>query len=289
MAKKQIFNINSQIKNFIQSYNNQLKNLYKTIKDDDTENIYLVLLFEDLAKKLKDKNKFIDDYINFAEEWKLPYTFYPYYGSFNKVMIKISNGLYHPSFEAVLTSKDNKVVDITHQVSFGCLILNVNMLKKINFKFDQNYPTVFYLQDLVEKCYRAQYWISNCWFLDIHNSWEYVEGDSMDMLNPINLKNFQDEQKKYFEEHKDCKFKDAQPFIDDLKKWLKGEEVVVEINTPTATNIPVQNTNISISVPNEIAPTSQNIEIKTESFDKKEEVKEQKKEETPATEEPKVE
>lgn len=277
MTKKQIFNINSQIKNFIQTYNNQLKNIYKTIKEDDTENTYLVLLYEDLAKNLKDKNQFIDDYIAFAEEWKLPFTFYPYYGSFNKALIKVSSGIPHPSFEAVITKKDNKVIDISHQISFGCLVLNVNILKKINFKFDQNYPTVFYLQDLAEKCYRNKLWCSNCWFLDIHNSWEYVVKDSMDMMNPINMKTFQAEQKKYFEEHKDSNFKEASAFLDDFKKWMNGEEVAVEITSPT-TNVSVQNTNINLSVPSELVANKDTIKIETESFDKKEEVKEQKKE-----------
>ena len=219
--KKTVFLVTTQIKNFIQTYNNQLKNAYKDIKDDDVENHYLVLLYEDLAANLIDRDKFIEDYINLAEEFNLPYTFFPYYGLFNKVLIKCSNGLPHPVFEITLTNKNNKVIDISHQIAPGCIVLNVNMLKKIDFKFDQNYPTVFYLQDLVEKCYREKLWISNCWYIDRHESWKDLKNISNSCKFGINNKNFAAEQKKYFEFNKECKFKEANGFIEDMKKWLK--------------------------------------------------------------------
>lgn len=244
--KKIVFIINTQIKNFIQTYNNQLKNAYKDIKDDVNENTYLIFLNEDLEKKLKDKNKFIDDYISFAEEQNLPYAFFPYYGSFNKVMTQISPGIPHPIFELEIESKQKKV-NLIHQISPGCLVLNVNKLKSINFKFDQNYSTIFYLQDFVEKCYRAKLWCSNCWYLDRLESWKDVEGLDLVQMNAINPKNFQDEQKKYFEANKDLKFKEAQQFIDDFKKWVNNEEWQVE--TTKAQQIAVQPSDVSISIP----------------------------------------
>lgn len=261
--KKIIFNVNTQIKNFIQTYNNQLKNAYKDIKEDINETSYLVLLYEDLAANLKDKNKFIDDYIAFAEEFQLPFTFYPYYNSFNKAMIKCSNGIPHPIFETILQKKNNMVVNFVHQISPGCIILNLNKLKTIDFKFDQNYPSIFYLQDLAEKCYRAKLWISNCWYLDRFESWKDVKNESFECKFNINVKNFQDEQKKYFEVNKDCKFKDAQPFIEDVKKWLNGEEIPVE------TNIIVQNTNsdVNITVSGNVNNTKSNSSNNTNKID----------------------
>lgn len=241
--KKIVFIVNTQIKNYIQTYNNQLKNIYKNISDTDTENTYLILINEDLEKKLKNKDQFIDDYIAHAEEFNLPYTFFPYYGTFNKVMLQISPGIPHPIFEFTLEKKDNKVVNIVHQIAPGCLVLNANKLKSINFKFDQNYPSIFYLQDLAERCYRAKLWISNCWYIDRLNSWKDINNLDSTQINPINPKNFQTEQKKYFETNKDCKFKEAQPFVEDLKKWLNGEDVLVE------TNITIQNSNVNISIP----------------------------------------
>lgn len=243
--KKIVFIIDAHIKNYIQTYNNQLKNAYKSISKEDTQNTYLILLNEDLMRKLKNKDQFIDDYIALAEEFDLPYTFFPYYGNFNKVMIQISPGIPHPIFEITLEKRNNKVINITHQIAPGCLVLNVNKLKSINFKFDQNYSAIFYLQDLVEKCYRAKLWISNCWYIDRLHSWEDVEGLDLTQSHPINPKTFQAEQKKYFETNKDLKFKEAQPFIDDLKKWLNGEEVTVEINQPPL-NVNLSDINIAI-------------------------------------------
>lgn len=246
--KKTVFLVTSQIKSFIQTYNNQLKNAYKDVNDDETS--YLVLLNEDLKANLKDDKKFIDDYITLAEEFKLPYTFFPYYGAFNKAMIKCSNGIPHPIFEATINQKGDEVYDIIHQISPGCIVLNLNMLKKIDFKFDTNYPTIFYLQDLVEKCYRAKLWISNCWYIDRHESWKDLKTVSLNVKFGINNKNFVGEQKKYFEEHKDCKFKEAQDFLNDFRKWLNGEEVSFEINNqPT---LKVANSNINISIPNNL-------------------------------------
>ena len=264
MAKKTVFLVTSQIKNFIQTYNNQLKNAYKTIKDDDTENSYLVLINEDLKANLKDDKKFIDDYIDWAEKWNLPYTFFPYYGTFNKAMIKCSKGIPHPFYELTLAKKDNEVVDIVHQISPGCIILNVNKLKSIDFKFDVNLPTMFYLQDLVEKCYRAKLWISNCWYIDRLHSWEDLKELTTECKFPINFKNFQDEQKKYFE-GTDYKYKDPNQIIEDLKKWLNGEDIPVETNPQV--NVAVQNSNINISVPSELMKKdSPVIEVKPESL-----------------------
>lgn len=242
--KKTVFLVTTQIKNFIQTYNNQLKNAYKNVTDD--ENSYLVLINEDLKANLKDPNKFIDDYIDLAEEFNLPYTFFPYYGMFNKALIKCSEGIPHPIFDATIEKKDNKMINITHQIAPGCLVLNVNKLKSIDFKFDTNFPTMFYLQDFVEKCYRAKLWISNCWYIDRFESWKDLKVINTESKFTVNVKNFQEEQKKYFEQFKDCKYKEAQQFIDDIKKWLNGEDVPVETNT--APPVTVQNSDVNLSV-----------------------------------------
>lgn len=267
--KKTVFLVTTQIKSFIQTYNNQLKNAYKNVTDD--ENSYLVLLYEDLAKNLKDKDKFVDDYIAFAEEFNLPYVFYPYYGTFNKALLKCSEGVYHPAFEVTLQSRNNEVVNIIHQISPGCLVLNVNKLKSIDFKFDQNYPTIFYLQDLVEKCYRAKLWCSNCWYLDRLNSYKDLENDTLSTVFLINNKNFSDEQKKYFETNKDCKFKDAQQFIDDFKKWLKGEDWTVDTNN--SSQVKLANSNINISIPNELVKKQGDTIVEVKSDKQPEDIK----------------
>ena len=118
---------------------------------------------------------------------------------------------------------------------------------------------------MVEKCYRGKLWISNCFYLDRHESWKDLKENTIECKFPVNVKNFGDEQKKYFEQFKDCKFKDAMPFIEDLKKWMNGEDVPVETQPP---QIKVENTNVSITIPSELAEkkneTSTTIEAKTE-------------------------
>lgn len=255
--KKIIFIVNTQIKSYIQTFNNQLKNAYKNIKDDDTENTYLILLNEDLQKKLKNKDQFINNYITHAEEFDLPYTFFPYYGAFNKVMLQITPGIPHPVFELTLEEKGGGVINLVHQIAPGCLILNVNKLKKINFKFDQNFPSIFYLQDLVEKCYRAKLWISNCWYVDRLNSWKEVNDLDSTQIHPVNPKNFQQEQKRYFE-GKDYKYKEAQQFINDFKKWLKGEQIQIETQ-PQSPQVP----NVNISIPQNLIQNDKVLNVNT--------------------------
>lgn len=211
MNKNVLVYVPSQVSSIVQMFNKHLKNRYKEINQN--ENFYQIFIHKDLNDNLKDSQQFFNDYISFMQKWDMPYCFFPYYTYFNRVLPDIVN---KPNPRVKLNIKDNGEYNIVNQICHGCIILNINKLKSINFLFDKDFPTIFYLQDLVQKCYENKLWLSNCWFLDRLDSWKD--------LKEINCKGwtfdgnkFQEEKKKYQE--KKYQYHPVQVFIENLKKW----------------------------------------------------------------------
>lgn len=130
---------------------------------------YLTFVIKDLSEQCKDFNKFTLDYKLFLEKWNLPYVFFPYYVYFNK-LIPHFVGLPNPKLAIKLN--DNTSINMIMSPAYGFLMLDIKKLKAIDFKFNEEYTELFYIQDLVQKCFEAQYWCSNCCFIDRFNSWE---------------------------------------------------------------------------------------------------------------------
>lgn len=145
-------------------FNKELEIAYKKDKLQ-----FITFCQQDIADNCIDYNKFINDYKEFMIKYDLPYVFFPYYIHFNKVLPEYI-GLPNPKLEILLKKQDK--IDVISCVSYGFLMLNVKKLKNINFKFNEDLPILYYMQDLIQKCYDNKLWISNCVFIDRHESWK---------------------------------------------------------------------------------------------------------------------
>ena len=124
------------------------------------------------------KEDVIQAYLDLMQELDLPFTFFPYYSTFNRVLTDSLNFI-NPK---LMINANGKQYPVVIQPVYGLLILDVKKIKSINFKFDQTYPEIFYLQDLIEKCFQEKLWISNCAFIDICNSNSYLKDENLSLL-----------------------------------------------------------------------------------------------------------
>ena len=169
-------------------FNEVLNNTYSNEKVS-----YLTFVIKDLSEQCKDFNKFTLDYKLFLEKWNLPYVFFPYYAYFNK-LIPHFVGLPNPKLAIKLN--DNTKINMIMSPAYGFLMLDIKKLKAINFKFNGEYTELFYIQDLIQKCYEAQYWCSNCCFIDRFNSWEDLKEVTLNGYG-IESAKFNNEKERY--------------------------------------------------------------------------------------------
>lgn len=185
---------------------------------------YLIFVQTDIIENCIDFEKTCNNYCNFLDKWNIPFSYYSYYGRFNRVLPETNN---------IPTAKLNfnikgEIVDVISQLAYGFLILDVEKLKSKNILIDESYPAIFYLQDLAEKCYKEDLWISNCYFFDIHDSWNMFKNQENNGYN-ISMKDFSEEKNRYNKIQRI--YKSAQEFIEDFKRLynsnveLKTEEV----------------------------------------------------------------
>lgn len=205
--------INKKI-NVPKFFNEQLEKA-KNVQNIDT----ITFIQLDLINNLKDTNKFIQEYLNLMNELDLPFTFFPYYGTFNRVMTDNLNFI-NPK---LLINTANKKYPIVMQPIFGLLIVNVKKLESINFKFDEQLSEIFYIQDLAERCFKEKLWISNCAFVDIQNSNTYLKNEKAPTYQ-IDVELFKKEQQIYNKTQRN--YAPLQEFVDTFKKYLADKNII---------------------------------------------------------------
>lgn len=172
MNKVVIIDPNNVKKTIPELYNEELE---AAIKNDKIT--YLTFMYADLADKLNDQTEFINNYRLFMEEWDLPYTFFPYYAYFNKIFPSTA-AIPNPRLKIKLKTAD-KYINAVGSPAYGFLIINVKKLNGINFRFNEKYPNLYYLQDLIQKCFENQLWISNVCFIDRFESWKDLKNNDI--------------------------------------------------------------------------------------------------------------
>ena len=207
MNKIIVYNPKNIKEELIPSYlNTELKKAYA-----NTKLSYITFIFEDLSKMLKDQNSFVTKYKDFMKEWNLPYVFFPYYVYFNKIL---PNTLQRPNPKLKVNIKDRSPINVITAPAYGFLMLDVKRLKSINFEFNENYTELYYIQDLIQKCYENKFWISNCCFIDRFNSYEDLKELTLDGLT-INAEKFNKEKTEY--DKQGFKYQSVQEFLNELK------------------------------------------------------------------------
>lgn len=193
--------------NIPEFFNLELNKAYK-----DNKQTKLTFIQTDLLSNLKNSKDFFDKYNSFMDEWDLPYAFFPYYVYFNKLL---PNELGKPNPKYIFNIKNKKKVDVITQPAYGFLILNVKKMKSINFNFNIEYSEIYYLQDMVEKCYQNNLWISNCYFIDRHESWKDLKQLTIDG-KLVNVKKYKEEKEKY--NKLNIQYSSPQVFIESFKR-----------------------------------------------------------------------
>ena len=197
--------------------------LNETIQNNPNEK-YIMFIFNDLYEHIIDKDLFFNKYSELLKTYNLPYAFYPYYIHFNKVLasyVSIANA------KMRVEPKNNIPFDIINQTAYGMLIVDVEKLKEIDFKFNEAYSQAFYMQELIEICFNKNLYISNSWFMDVYKSYEMVDSNMKDGYK-INSKIFTEEKAKFFAVFKQNQPEQGNEFIKKIqeKYFSKKDEHV---------------------------------------------------------------
>lgn len=180
--------------------------------DKNANEKYIMFIFNDIHDKVININDFYNKYVNLIETFDLPFAFYPYYIHFNKAL-KNSLSIKSPKMKISINKK--YMCDIVNQMAYGMIIINLEKIKSINFKFDEQFKLCFYLQDLAEKCYQNKLYISASSFLDVPDSFNLVT-DSFKNGHFIDTSKFAEEKTKFYTKNKPVK-ENLNTFITDLK------------------------------------------------------------------------
>ena len=111
------------------------------------------------------------------------------------------------------------------------LILDIEKLNSINFKFNENYKLCFYIQDLVETCFQNNLYFSPSFFLDVQNSSSMVKSSFKEGYF-INANEFKQEKEKFYSEHPQSN-QEAKDFIEKLKgicQFKKDQAKIQQMN-----------------------------------------------------------
>ena len=188
-------------------FNSELEKAYKNDKIDN-----LIFIQKDIQDNIIDFNKFIESYNQLMLEYDLPYSFYPYYIYFNRLLPNVLN---KPNPKLNITIKKVKNIQVVCVPAYGFLMLNVKKLKSINFKFDENLTELYWLQDMIQKCYEQKLWLSNCCFLDVTESWKMLKDYRNINGFYINGETYKKEKENY--EKLQIKYHSIQEFLDIFK------------------------------------------------------------------------
>lgn len=185
---------------------------------------YLIFCQTDIAEMANDIKEVCEKYVEFIQITNIPFTFYSYYGRFNSVLPESAN---LPNPKLIIKTAAYKC-DLTSQFAYGFLIINVTKFKNANIKLDESMSAIFYLQDLAEQCYQKKLWISNCYYLDIHESWKLFKEHKNNGYN-IDINAYKKEKEDY--NKKNIKYKNINEFIEDYKAYIATNNNVDNANT----------------------------------------------------------
>lgn len=187
----------------------------KNIDENSGKEKYLMFIFNDIYESIKNVDELVKKYTEFMDRYNLPYVFYPYYVHFNKIF---PDSIGYPNPRAhVLVSKNNDQLDIISNPAYGLIIINIEKMNEINFRFNTKYSRAFYIQNLINECFKHKLWISSHYFIDVKNSYTLFELKNNGYVIPSNefLK-----EKEEFRQETEMKPESINDFINSLKTYL---------------------------------------------------------------------
>ena len=148
--------------------------------------------------------------------WDIPFVMYPYYIHMNSILPS-TNNIPNPNLRITI---NNNTTDALNFPAYGFLGINIEKLNKINFRFNTEYPVMFYLQDMMQVFYENNMTLSNCCYLDILESWKYFQTHTADGFH-ADINKFNDEKKKYHST--EYKYLPMNEFIEKFKEKYKQQ------------------------------------------------------------------
>lgn len=196
---KEITNISSFMNRYIDEYRGEK---------------FLMFVFDDVIGKAKDKAELVRRYEELMLKLDLPYAFFPYYAHFNKIFPGLIS---KPSPRIVVRMKDGFTFDVVQDPCFGLLVVDVEKLNRIGFRFNEEYKLSFYIQDLISRCFSEKLYMSATYFIDAHSSYELFSDDFRDGY-VFDVKAFLEEKRKFFEANGGTAVEQINDFVAGLKE-----------------------------------------------------------------------
>lgn len=196
---KEITNISSFMNRYIDEYRGEK---------------FLMFVFDDVISKAKDKAELVRRYEELMLKLDLPYAFFPYYAHFNKIFPGLIS---KPSPRIVVRMKDGFTFDVVQDPCFGLLVVDVEKLNRIGFRFNEEYKLSFYIQDLISRCFSEKLYMSATYFIDAHSSYELFSDDFRDGY-VFDVKAFLEEKRKFFEANGGTAVEQINDFVAGLKE-----------------------------------------------------------------------
>ena len=196
---KEITNISSFMNRYIDEYRDEK---------------FLMFVFDDVIGKAKDKAELVRRYEELMLKLDLPYAFFPYYAHFNKIFPGLIS---KPSPRIVVRMKDGFTFDVVQDPCFGLLVVDVEKLNRIGFRFNEEYKLSFYIQDLISRCFSEKLYMSATYFIDAHSSYELFSDDFRDGY-VFDVKAFLEEKRKFFEANGGTAVEQINDFVAGLKE-----------------------------------------------------------------------
>lgn len=174
---------------------------------------YVMFVFNDILNAAKDKQVLCRAYEELLVRMNIPYAFFPYYVHFNRIL---PDTVRKPSPRISVNLKKSFRFDIVQEPAYGLMILDAAALRSTNFKFNEQYKLVFYIQDLIAHCFEKKLYFSNSFFLDVYQSYNLFKSDFKDGY-AFNVEDFGKEKQLFLKDHQ---LKQEQ--INDFMKNLKN-------------------------------------------------------------------
>jgi hypothetical protein len=187
-----------------------------------TDEKYVMFVFDDIYAGMKNEDEVKAAYENLMKEFDLPYAFFSYYIHFNRIF---QDSIRKPSPRIKINFHNKIALDVVQEPAYGLLVIDLEKIKAIDFKFNERYGKVFYLQDLIITCFNKNLYISNSYFCDVGDSYELFNADFKEGY-AVDPKIFNDEKQLFYNENR-VEFEQINAFLDNFKKKYVGETAPV--------------------------------------------------------------
>jgi hypothetical protein len=191
-------------------------------KNESEYSGFIMFIFDEILAEAKDKNLLCESYEKLLKDFNLPYAFFPYFLHFNKAL---PNLISFPNPKLKINTK-NGSFNVVIQPCFGMLVLNLNLIK--HFKFDEQFGTSFYVQDLIHYCKEKDLYFSKSFFMDVCDSYKlFISSFKEGFVPKVEL--FKKEKELFFTNRKN-ESENINTYVDILKNKFSSVNILEDLS-----------------------------------------------------------